>query len=118
MKCFTGNVRYPLLGFSLVEATVGLAIFGIAAAALLVGVCSICSNVQAQKETLRASQIMTEKLDTLRLYSWTQLTTPGFITNTFQASYYPTNLAVGTNCASSPGVTYTGTLTITNLAAS
>src|SRR5258705_4375114 len=101
--------------FSLVETIFGIALFGIASMSLLAGIIWVTSTVQSQRENLRATEIMTEKLDTIRLYSWTQLTNSGFISNTFQITFYPTNGVPAGPGTSSPGITYNGTLSITNL---
>jgi|SRR6185503_6586530 len=100
--------------FSLVETTFAIALLGLSSAALLSGLVSSVSTIQAQRETLRATEIMTEKLDTIRLYSWTQLGTAGYITNSFQVSFYPTNQLSGAGIGNS-GLTYTGTVSIANL---
>ena len=49
-----------------------------------------------------------EKMETIRLYSWDQINTPGFIPASFTAAYDP-NAA-----ADSQGLTYTGTMIVTN----
>jgi type II secretory pathway pseudopilin PulG len=66
-------------GFSLVEAVVGLALLGLVAMALFSGLCNSTFSVQLTRENLRATQIMTERLDTIRLYSWKQLTNDTFV---------------------------------------
>jgi type II secretory pathway pseudopilin PulG len=100
-------------GFSMVEACVCIAVFGIIFAAFFSGLSSSFSMVGSARETLRATQIMAEKLDTLRLYSWDNLTTPGYVPTNFTAAFYPTNgLNAGTSA--SQGVTYTGTIIISN----
>jgi hypothetical protein len=60
------------------------------------------------RENLRATQIMLEKVETIRLYSWEQIKQPGFIPPTFTATYDPNG---GTN---SQGLTYQGSLTISD----
>jgi prepilin-type N-terminal cleavage/methylation domain-containing protein len=95
-------------GFTLVEVIASVAVLGIAFAALLTGLAWNVSTVKFARETVRATQIMEDKLDTIRLYSWDQITTPGFITNRFYAAFCPSN-------ALSPdalGITYTGSITI------
>src|SRR5256885_4625688 len=76
-------------GFSLVEVTVGMAVIGTAVVALFSGFTSGFFTMQMARENLRATQIMLEKTETLRLYSWDQVTTPGFIPLTFTAPYDP-----------------------------
>jgi len=96
-------------GFTLSEAITSFAIFGIAFAALLAGLTWNVSTIKFARETVRATQIMEEKLDTIRLYSWAQITTPGFVTNQFYVPFYPTNALSGTEPL---GITYTGLVTI------
>ena len=95
-------------GFTLIEVIACIAVLGIVFAALLAGLAWNVSTVKFARETVRATQIMEDKLDTIRLYSWDQITTPGFITNRFYTSFCPSN-------ALSPeaqGITYTGRITI------
>jgi type II secretory pathway pseudopilin PulG len=95
-------------GFTLVEALASFAIFGVCFGGLLAGLTWNISNIKFARETVRATQIMEEKLDTIRLYSWDQIMTPGFITNAFQAPFSPASALWSSNS----GVTYTGTIAI------
>jgi len=72
-------------GFSLVEAVVGLALLGLVCMALFSGLCSSTFSVQMTRENLRATQVMSEKLDTIRLYSWKQITNETYIREGFTA---------------------------------
>jgi hypothetical protein len=54
---------------------------------------------------------MVQKLETLRVYHWSQIFNAGFVPQSFQAPYAQAN---GTNV----GVTYDGSITITNFPAS
>jgi type II secretory pathway pseudopilin PulG len=92
--------------FSLFEATMAMAVVGICSLALFSGFTSGFFNIQLARENLRATQIMLEKTETLRLYNWDQVNTPGFIPTNFVAKYDP-NAPNG-----SQGLTYTGTLII------
>ena len=105
----------PDAGFTLVEAVIGLGIFGVCFAALLAGIISNAATVRSIRETVRATQIMEEKLDTIRLYSWDQINTSGYISNRFYVPFSPSNALAG---SSSPGVTYTGMVTIADAALS
>ena len=95
-------------GFTLIEALICFVVFAIFFVALFSGLTWIVSTVQAARETVRATQIMEDKLDTVRLYSWNQITTPGFITNQFYESFSP----AGALSSKSAGLTYTGRITI------
>ena len=96
-------------GFTLVEAVVSFAIFGVCFGALLTGLSWNVKSIKTVRETVRATQIMEEKLDTIRLYSWDQITTPGFITNQFYAPFSPPSAISGANGL---GITYTGTIAL------
>src|SRR3954465_8369629 len=93
--------------FSLVETTVGFGIMATVAAAILTGLSGAFFTVQLARENLRATQIMLDKVETLRLYDWYQITnnsgTNAFIQTKFTNSYYPDSV-------SNPGLQYRGTL--------
>jgi type II secretory pathway pseudopilin PulG len=76
-------------GFSLVEAVVGLALLGLVCMALFSGLCNSTFSVQLARENLRATQIMSERLDTIRLYNWKQLTNDLFIQKLAQGFVAP-----------------------------
>lgn len=78
-------------GFSLVEVVVGIALLAVVCLALYTGLGSTTFSVRMSRENLRATQIMAEKLDTIRLYGWNQLTSPTYIPRTFTMTYYPRN---------------------------
>jgi Tfp pilus assembly protein PilV len=83
------GVRRPPAGFSLVEAVIGLALLAMVCLALYSGLSSTTLSVRMARENLRATQIMTEKLETIRLYSWAQLTDPNYMRQTQIVPYYP-----------------------------
>jgi type II secretory pathway pseudopilin PulG len=76
-------------GFSLVEAVVGMALLGLVCMALFSGLFNSTFSVHLARENLRATQIMAEKLDTIRLYSWKQLTNETYIREDFNAPLHP-----------------------------
>ena len=59
-------------------------------------------------ENLRATQILQEKMETIRLYTWEQINTPGFVPTNFLDSFY----VAATNQANQQGITYTGRVAI------
>ena len=93
--------------FSLVEVLVAMGIIGVLFVALYAGFLSGFRVLHLARENLRATQVMLEKMETLRLYSWQQLNTSGFIPGSFTARYDPT----ATNNAA---MTYYGTISISN----
>lgn len=93
---------------------VATSLLGLSAGALYSGMLLGSGILQGARENLRANQILIEKMETIRLYTYTQITTPGFIPSTFSAPYEPGS---STNSAST-GLTYSGTTVITNIPAS
>jgi type II secretory pathway pseudopilin PulG len=100
--------RLKTAAFSLVEAIVGMAILGTIMVALFSGFTTGFFTMQMARENLRATQILLEKMETIRLYSWDQINTTGFIPSSFAATYDPQ----ATN--NRHGLTYTGTMVVTN----
>lgn len=106
MKVITGKWNYGRnrrQGFSLMEACIGMAVVGIVCVALYSGLTSGLATVRMSRENERATQIMTEKLDTIRLYTWDKITSPGFIPTSFTKLYDTNN---------DKGVVYVGKITI------
>lgn len=91
--------------FSLIELMIAVAISGIMFVSLYTGFSTGLAIVQLARENLRATQILQEKMETIRLYTWDQIATPGFIPTNFTDVFYP-----GTQ--SSGGLIFTGTLSI------
>lgn len=96
--------------FSLIEVLVAMAIIGILFVALYAGFLSGFQIIHVARENLRATQIMVEKMETIRLYTWDQINgSNGFVIPTsFTAYYYPGS---GTNVNANT-LTYYGTLSI------
>ena len=98
--------------FSLVEVLVGIVIMGITFAALYGGMAYGITSLQMSRESLRATQIMSEKLDTIRLYAWDKVVIPGYISNSFTAAFVPGDPALAAQGFTSGGVTYYGRVTV------
>ena len=71
------------MAFNLVETVVAMAILGVGVLALYGALASGFRTAQLSRENLRATQIMVELMDTLRLYSWDQVTDPTFTPKNF-----------------------------------
>lgn len=98
--------------FSLVEQLVGMSVLGIAITGLFAAFAQGFSIVQIARENLRATQILTEKTETVRLYTMEQLTNnnysgTNFLPRAFSTTFYPSS-------TNNPGVQYSGTTTLTN----
>lgn len=100
--------RTACRAFSLVEVLVSMAIVGTTFVSLYSGVGMGFAMVNVARENLRATQVLQEKMETLRLYNWDQITTNGFIPATFTAPFYPKS-------PTNSGLVYYGSLSITNV---
>lgn len=75
--------------FTLMETLFAILMVGMIAVALISGMNLVVRTVQMAQEETQATQVMVERLDTLRLYSWEKLTTAGYVPATFQMAIYP-----------------------------
>lgn len=115
-------------GFSLVEAMVTTALVGIVFVALYTGIAQGFGLLANAREDLRANQILLDKMEEMRLYSWDQINSFGtansFVPNKFTEDFFPS----GTNSTRSTFSTdsnrqdgskntfrYYGTIMITNV---
>jgi prepilin-type N-terminal cleavage/methylation domain-containing protein len=94
--------------FSLVEVTVGTALLAVVAVALASGMNNAAAIAQLNTENLRATQILTEKMDLLRACTWNQITNPGnFLPSSFSAPFYASSTLTN-------GPNFSGTVDIAN----
>jgi prepilin-type N-terminal cleavage/methylation domain-containing protein len=98
-------------GFTLIEVVVSVAVMGVLLIGLYGGLTFGFRQIQVSREEERASQILAEKMELIRLFTWDQVVNqPGYIPTNFTASdsiLNPTN-------TSSSSLIYSGTVTITN----
>lgn len=95
-------------GGSLVEVIVAVAIIAIMSGGIISSLGYGFLATQLARENQRATQILLERAEVIRLYNWDQVNdTNGFIPRTFTAVYDPQS-------SNAPGITYYGTLLITN----
>jgi prepilin-type N-terminal cleavage/methylation domain-containing protein len=107
MKLTFNKTRSSNRAMTLIETLIGMAIFGILFVSLYAGISSGLAIIRSARENLRATQVMLEKMETIRLYSWDQVTQSGFIPTSFSAPFWPAD--------GGSGLQYQGTLTITNV---
>jgi len=105
----TRDQRRARGGFTLAEVMVAVGVLSVSFVSLYLGISSGFALTRVSRENLRATQIMMEKMEGVRLYNWNQLTLSNMIPRTFEERYYP---QVGGHRAE--GVTYHGTITVTN----
>ena len=91
-------------GYTVVEVVVAVFILGIMVISLFAGFSSGFAVVQLGRENLRATQIMVQKMEAVRIYNWQQLTNSSFLASSFTDYYNP---------AGSNGAVYKGSISVT-----
>jgi len=104
MKRAAGT-RLAQAGFSLVEVIVAVGVAAIFFAGIYTTLALSFDLVRVTRENLRATQILQQKTETIRLYNWSQVISNSFIPSSFVDVFCPLS-------NSTPGVSYTGTVTI------
>ncbi|HVK57380.1 MAG TPA: hypothetical protein VM735_01260 [Candidatus Kapabacteria bacterium] len=94
--------------FTLTEVLVSVAVCSFVFVSLYAGIAQSTTSLQRARERLRGTQILTEKLEVVRLYNWDQVNTAGYIPTSFSDYQYPSS---DTN-QPGKGVRYTGTIAI------
>jgi hypothetical protein len=90
--------------FTIVEVMVAALSLGIMTMALCGCLWSGFSLIQASRENLRATQIMMQRTEAIRLFNWSQILNTNYLKPTFTEYYDPQS-------AGSPGVAYSGFIT-------
>ena len=95
------------LGVSLVEVVMATGIIAITGGAVISSVNYGLCVIRIARENQRATQVMLERLESIRLYSWDQVTNSGFVPTTFTEAFDPTS-------GTAQGTTYYGTMTVSD----
>jgi len=98
------------MAFTFTEIVVATAVMVIIFLALFSGIAYGLTEVQLSRENLRATQILLERMEGIRLYTFDQLVSSNMFAGSFTATYYP--LAM-TN-QSSQGIVYYGEFAISD----
>jgi Tfp pilus assembly protein PilV len=93
--------------FALAEVLVAVALMSVAFVSLYLGISTSFAITQVSRENLRATQIMLERMEGIRLYNWNQLVYSNMIPSNFVAYYYPAG-----KLGESKGIAYGGTINI------
>jgi prepilin-type N-terminal cleavage/methylation domain-containing protein len=97
--------------FTLAELMVACAILAVMVVSLFGGISFGFSNITIARQNLRATQIALEKMEIVRMYSWEQVNSNGFVPTSFTAPFFPSVSGSDTN----GGVTYFGTIDISKV---
>ena len=116
IRCITGqSPRQPqrrgLRAFSLIECVVAVSVIMIAFVTIFGSITFGFTVTQLSRENLRATQILIDKMEGVRLYSWDQITNTTFLKSTFTNYFFETN-NIGQVTATGNGVLYTGLVSV------
>ena len=104
--------------YSMVEVLVSVFVLAIMLISLYGGFTAGFAVVQVARENLRATQIMVQRIEAMRLFNWDQICNPKYLTPTFTESYDPSSGNGGTvfagyistNAPLIPGAAYTNNM--------
>lgn len=102
IRCTRGGTK----GTTLVEVVLAIFLLGVIAAGLMGSFAYGFFVMKIVRENQRATQILLEKVETIRLYSWDQVLTPGFIPSTYEDVFDPQG------SPGHQGITYQGTVAV------
>jgi len=89
--------------FTLIEVMISMAVVAMMFVSLYAGITQGLAVISTARENMRATQIMIEKIELLRLYSWAQVKEPGFIPGAFAERLMPSSTTNSTTTADSVG---------------
>ena len=91
---------------TLIEVVLATGIISITGAGVISSVNYGLYIMRVARENQRATQVILEKLEAIRLFNWTQVTNLAFIPDSFTAPYDPTG------APGNQGTTYYGTMVV------
>jgi len=97
--------------FSLVEMLMAMSILAVGTVSLFGGISYGFASITLARQNLRATQIALEKMEIVRMYSWDQINSNGYVPATFTAPFFPMASITGDT---NGGMTFYGVMTITN----
>ena len=94
--------------FTLVEVIIAVAVMSVMFVSLYLGIAFGFRVSRSERENLRATQIILERMEGIRLFRYDQLSDTNLNPATFTKTYYP-----DASSGQSQGITYNGTVTVT-----
>ena len=92
--------------FTLMDVMIAILIIAVMFVSLYLGFSQGFGVIQVARENLRATQILQEQMETVRVYTLDQIDNTNVVPRTFEAPFYPAGQTNG-------GLIYRGTLDVT-----
>ena len=89
-------------GYALVEVLIASGLLAFLVFSLYTAFSFGFATIKVTQESIRADQILVQKMETLRMYDWSKV----------NSSYIPTTFTATYSSGSKPGVTYDGTISV------
>lgn len=99
----------PRRGFALVEIVTGMLILGVVLVALYAALASAFTTVNLERDNLRATQIMIEKMEVVRMFNWEEIRDSALWPKYFTAYADP----AGVTNAAGRGAVFNGRIQLT-----
>lgn len=106
-RVLSQNTLRGCAAFTLPEILCAALLIMVAVGSIYLGVGQGYTFTQENTLNIRATQILAEKMETIRLYTWTELTNIGYIPTSFTNYYYPSGDSNG-----NVGIPFIGTVNI------
>jgi Tfp pilus assembly protein PilV len=100
--------------FTLIEVMVAVGVIIVAVTSIFASMSMGFSMTATSRENLRATQIMLDKVEGIRLYNWSQVTNSAYLIPAFTNWFYETN-NIGDANATGSGVQYTGVVHVVSV---
>jgi len=102
--------------FTLPEVLLSISVIGVMFVSLYTGITMGFGIISMARENLRATQIMTDRMEEMRLYTWTQVTSFGsstsYIPSSFIEPFFPTSSSSSSFTTNQAGINFYGTLSV------
>ena|SRR3982751_2018016 len=102
--------RGPKRAYTIIEVLVAVAVVGVGIITLYLGISFGFATIKTTREDLRATQILLERMEGIRLFNWNQLMDAQLNPGSFTNYYYP--LAIS---GQSKGMVYSGTMAVSDV---
>jgi prepilin-type N-terminal cleavage/methylation domain-containing protein len=106
-QCRTRATQNAAAAFSLIEVMISLVVLSVVFVGFYLNLSQGFASAEVSRENLRATQILGQQMETIRLYTWSQINTAGYVPTNFTVALDPTGTTTN-------GLVFTATTLITN----